>query len=85
MDYGLLGRWFDPVTNKMRRVWGFIIVLACSRLMFVRPVLKMDERSWVESHVLAFEFFGGVPRRLVPGNVPRNIFRLLWPIALCGR
>jgi transposase len=51
----------------------------------VRPVLKMDERSWVESHVLAFEFFGGVPRRLVPENVPRNIVGILWPIALCGR
>jgi hypothetical protein len=35
--------------------------------------------------VLAFEFFGGALRRIVPENVPRNIFRLLWPIALCGR
>lgn len=75
VDYGLLGRWFDPVTNKMRRVWGFIIVLACSRLMFVRPVLKMDERSWVESHVLAFEFFGGVPRRLVPDNLKTGVIK----------
>jgi hypothetical protein len=59
-------------------------VLAFSRLMFLRPVLCMDEQSWVESHVLAFEFFGGALRRIVPENVPRNIFRLLWPIALCG-
>ena len=85
VDYGLLGRWLDPGSGRLRRVWAFIIVLACSRLMFVRPVLRMDEMSWTESHVLAFEFFGGVVARVVLEYVPRNIFWLLCPIALCGR
>jgi transposase len=75
VDYGLLGRWLDPVTKRMRRVWGFIMVLACSRLMFVRPVLKMDERSWVESHVLAFEFFAGVVLRVVPDNLKTGVIK----------
>jgi transposase len=73
VDYGLLGRWFDPATERWRRVWGFIMVLAFSRLMFVRPVLKMDQPSWVESHVLAFEFFNGVPRRIVPDNLKTGV------------
>ncbi|MGH9045906.1 MAG: IS21 family transposase [Acidimicrobiales bacterium] len=75
VDYGLLGRWFDPATERMRRVWGFMIVLACSRLMFLRPVLKMDEHSWVESHVAALEFFGGVPARIVPDNLKTGIIK----------
>ena len=29
--------------------------------MFVRPVLRMDQTSWVDAHVEAFAFFGGVP------------------------
>ena len=49
-------------------VWAFVMVLCCSRHMFVRPVLKMDQRAWTECHVAAFEFFGGVPARLVPGQ-----------------
>jgi transposase len=73
VDYGLLGRWFDPGEKRWRRVWGFIIVLAFSRLMFLRPVLKMDQRSWVEAHVLAFEFFGGVPLRIVPDNLKTGV------------
>jgi transposase len=85
VDYGLLGRWLDPISGRTRRVWGFIIVLAFSRLMFLRPVLRMDERSWVESHVLAFQFFSGGVLRVVPENVARNIFRVLFPGALCGR
>ena len=38
VDYGLLGRWHDPVTGRLRRVWGFLMVLSFSRLMFLRPV-----------------------------------------------
>jgi transposase len=73
VDYGLLGRWFDPIAQRQRRVWGFIIVLAFSRLMFVRPVLTMDQRAWVEAHVLAFEYFGGVPHRVVPDNLKTGV------------
>jgi transposase len=73
IDYGQLGRWLDPVTGKLRTVWAFVMVLACSRHMFVRPVLIMDQRSWTESHVAAFEFFGGVPARLVPDNLKTGV------------
>jgi transposase len=75
VDYGLLGRWLDPVTKRMRRVWGFMLVLTCSRLMFLRPVLTMDEASWVEAHVLGFEFFGGVPRRVIPDNLKTGVIK----------
>jgi transposase len=63
---GILGSWIDPVGGRRRRIWVFVMVLACSRLMFVRPVLKMDQRAWTDCHVEAFKFLGGVPRRLVP-------------------
>lgn len=75
VDYGLLGRWADPVTGRVRRVWGFIMVLCFSRLMFLRPVLKMDEQSWVEAHVLAFEFFGGAVARVVPDNLKTGVIK----------
>ena len=61
IDYGMLGRWADPVSGWLRTVWAFVMVLAYSRHLFVRPVLKMDQRAWTECHVEAFEFFGGVP------------------------
>jgi len=73
IDYGQLGRWLDPVTGKLRTVWAFVIVLCCSRHMFVRPVLTMDQRAWTECHVEAFAFFGGVPARLVPDNLKTGV------------
>ena len=85
IDYGHLGSWVDPRSGKKHRVWAFVMVLVCSRLLFVRPVLRMDQRAWTEAHVEAFAFFGGVPARLVPDYVPRHIIRLLFPTGLCGR
>jgi transposase len=73
IDYGQLGRWLDPATGKLRTVWAFVMVLACSRHMFVRPVTKMDQRAWTECHAAAFEFFGGVPARLVPDNLKTGV------------
>jgi transposase len=73
IDYGQLGRWPDPVTGKLRTVWAFVMVLCCSRHMFVRTVLKMDQRAWTECHVAAFGFFGGVPARLVPDNLKTGV------------
>lgn len=73
IDYGYLGSWFDPVAERARRVWAFVMVLACSRHMFVRPVLRMDQRVWVACHAAAFEFFAGVPARLVPDNLKTGV------------
>ena len=75
IDYGYLGSWFDPIAERARRVWAFVMVLACSRHMFVRPVLRMDQRVWVAAHVAAFEFFAGVPARLVPDNLKTGVIK----------
>ena len=45
IDYGHLGYWVDPVAGRRRKVWAFVMVLACSRHMFVRPVMTMDQRG----------------------------------------
>ncbi|MDX3245698.1 hypothetical protein [Streptomyces sp. ME18-1-4] len=66
IDYGFLGQWTIPRTGKRHRVWAFVMVLPCSRHMFVRPVLNLDQHAWTEVHLAAFSYFDGVPRRLVP-------------------
>ncbi|MDN5856612.1 MAG: IS21 family transposase, partial [Actinomycetia bacterium] len=75
IDYGYLGRWLDPLGERIRRVWAFVVVLACSRHMFVRPVLSMDQSAWVAAHVAAWEFFGGAPARLVIDNLKTGVIK----------
>ncbi len=73
VDYGYLGLWPDPLAGRRRRVWAFSMVLPYSRHLFIRPVVSMDQRAWVESHVWAFAFFGGCPRRIVPDNLKAGV------------
>ena len=75
VDYGRLGMWTDPLTGTRRTVWAFVMVLCCSRHLFVRPTLAMDQRAWTEAHVEAFAFFNGVPRRIVPDNLKTGVDR----------
>jgi transposase len=75
VDYGYLGTWPDPFTERMRRVWAFVIVLAFSRYMFVRPVFTMDQRTWTQCHIEALSFFGGTPRRVVSDNLKTGVLK----------
>jgi transposase len=73
IDYGKLGMWLNPATAKRVAVWAFVMVLSCSRHLFVRPVIRMDQTTWCACHVEAFEFFGGVPARLVCDNLKTGV------------
>ena len=73
IDYGQLGRWLDPRTGNRHVIWAFAMCLCCSRHVFVRPVIRLDQHAWTECHVKAFAFFGGVPARLVPDNLKTGV------------
>ena len=75
IDFGYLGIWQDPKTGKRYRLWAFALILSFSRHMFVRIVTKMDQREWLLCHILAFQFLGGIPRRIVPDNLKTGIIK----------
>lgn len=75
IDYGKLGMWLDPATGRRVAVWVFAMILSCSRALFIQPVVRMDQTSWNASHIAAFEFFGGVPARLVCDNLKTGVIR----------
>jgi transposase len=75
LDYGHLGNWLDPETGARRRVWGFLMVLACSRHLFCYPVLRMTQSEFLAAHVAAFAFFDGCPQRLVPDNLGSGVLK----------
>ncbi len=75
VDFFYVGRWTDPATEHRSRLSAFLMTLAHSRHLFLYPVLHEDELSWLEAHVAAFAFFGGVPHRLVPDNLTAAILK----------
>jgi hypothetical protein len=65
----------DLRTGKKVKVYAFVMTLCFSRMHFVDVVFGCDQRSWVASHVAAFEFFGGTPRQLRMDNLKTGVLR----------
>jgi len=75
VDFFSVGLWDDPDTGRRRKLYAFLMTLSHSRHQFLYPVVAEDALAWLEGHVAAFTFFGGVPRRVVPDNLSAGISR----------
>lgn len=75
VDFGFVGRLKDPATGAMRRAWVFVMTLGFSRLSYARVVFDQRAETWLDLHRRAFEFFGAVPRVLVPDNLKAAVVK----------
>lgn len=75
VDFGYAGLMLDPVSGKTRRAWAFIMSLSYSRHRFVRFVFRQDIPTWIDCHIRAFEFFGGVPASVVLDNLKAGVVK----------
>jgi transposase len=73
VDFGFAGLMWDPVTKRVRRAWIFILTLSWSRHQFARHVFDQTIGTWLDCHKRAFEYFGGVPGRIVLDNLKAGI------------
>jgi transposase len=73
VDYGRLGMWTDPRTGTRHTVQAFTMTLNHSRRLFVAPVLRCDQETWVRCHVAAFAFFGGAPQQIRLDNLKTGV------------
>ena len=58
----------DTITGEVVRAILFVAVLPFSGLMFCRAYADMKSPAWLDAHVQAFAFFGGVTQIVVPDN-----------------
>ncbi|MGE5483446.1 MAG: IS21 family transposase, partial [Ignavibacteriales bacterium] len=72
------------IAGEKRKAHIFCMRLCYSGAAFVTAFPNERTEAFLEGHKQAFEFLGGVTRRLMPEYVPRNIFGLLFPAALCA-
>jgi transposase len=75
VDFGYLGYVFDPEQNAPRKAWAFVMTLGWSRHQYAEIVFDQTMASWLLCHQHAFEFFGGVPKRMVLDNLKAAIIR----------
>ncbi len=75
VDFGYVGRLWDPARGERRKAWVFVMVLGHSRHQFARVVFHQDTATWLRLHVEAFLHFGGVPAVVVPDNLKAAVIR----------
>ena len=66
VDWGSLG--YVGADGKKHRVWVFVMTMGWSRACYVELVRKADTAAFIQCHVNAFEYLGGVPRRCLYDN-----------------
>jgi transposase len=75
VDFGYVGKLYDPAQGVLRKAWVFVMVLTYSRHLFTRIVFDQRVTTWVALHVEAFERFGGVVDTVVPDNLKAAVVR----------
>ena len=77
--------WLHAAEKQEEEAFLFIGVLDASNYTFAEAFPHQQLDHWIEAHIHAFEFFGGVSQVLVPEYVSRHIFGVMCPTTLCGR
>lgn len=75
VDFGYAGRALDPASGALRKSWVFTMVLSWSRHQYAALVFDQRVETWFLCHRHAFEFFGGVPERVVLDHLKAAIAR----------
>jgi transposase len=77
VDFGSVGRLFDPASGRLRSAYVFVATLCFSRHQYAELVFDQKVATWIALHRRAFESWGGVPRRLVPDNLKAAVKTIL--------
>ena len=59
----------NPDTGEVCNTQIFVATWGASNYTFAEATRTQTKPDWIQSHVNAFEFFGGVPEILVPDNL----------------
>ena len=73
VDFGYAGLLHDPASDTLRKAWAFVMTLSFSRHSYVEFVFDQEVDTWLRCHRRAFEWFGGVVRRVVLDNLKAAI------------
>ena len=64
------------IGGTARTLQFFCLRLAYSRAVYVRAYERQDQVSFLDAHVRAFEFLGGIPKRLAYDNLKSAVVRV---------
>jgi transposase len=85
VDFGYIGIIYDRLRDCMSKAWVFVLVLSYSRDAYYEIVRDQNITTWCRCHVNAFEYFGGVPKVIIPDNLKSAIIKAAYIDPLANR
>lgn len=74
VDYcGMTLPVYDPITQQEVKAQIFVAVLSASNYTFAEATPSQALPYWLGSHQRALDFFGGVPKMIVPDNLKSGV------------
>lgn len=70
---GLTVPWVDKLTGEIYKAEIFVAVLGASNYTYVEALDAQSLPCWIEAHVRALEFIGGVPSAVIPDNLKAGV------------
>jgi len=80
VDFGYVGKLFDPETRSLRKAWCFVMVLGFSRHLLVRIVFDQRIETWIQVHIEVFTELRGVLKTVVPDNLKAAVIRAAFSV-----
>jgi transposase len=68
VDFGKGPKIIDVFTSEEFSAWFFVMTMAWSRHQYAEIVTDQKVETWLGCHRRAFEFFGGVPYKIIIDN-----------------
>jgi transposase len=84
VDFGEVGQLYDPSSGQIRSAYVFVATLSYSRHQYAELVFDQKVITWIGLHRRAFEYFGGIPLRVVPDNLKAAVQKVLIHDAILG-
>jgi len=75
VDFGSIGKIYDPHRGQEVKAYVFVMVLAFCRDAYYEIVTDQNIATWCRCHVHAFEYFGGIPKVIIPDNLKSAIIK----------
>ena len=75
VDFGAGPTITDVFTGAVTKTWVFVMTLCFSRHAYAEVVCDQKVATWLACHRRAFEFFGGVPAKMIIDNAKCAIVR----------
>ena len=78
VDFGYAGLMIDPDTGQLRKAWAYVLTLAWSRHQYVEFVWDQKIATFLRCFRNAWEFMGGVTRRVRVDNLKAAILKAVY-------